>query len=194
MSLNVLVIPEDFVKDQYVVKPVVKAMLQALGRPQAKVRVCMDPRLRGVDEAMNADKLKTIVGRYPMVDVFLLLVDRDGREGRRAGLDRREEQVGEVLGEGKVFLGENAWQEVEIWALAGCGDLPSDWAWQDVRAEVNLKETYFDPYVASKGLVNRPGQGRKALGIQAAGNYRRLRSRCPEDIENLEGRLRDALG
>lgn len=43
--MNVLVIPEDFVKDQYVLKPIISAMLRELVNKTAKVRVCQDPRL-----------------------------------------------------------------------------------------------------------------------------------------------------
>ena len=35
--MNVLIIPEDFRKDQYILKPILEAMLAAVGKPQAKV-------------------------------------------------------------------------------------------------------------------------------------------------------------
>lgn len=40
--MNVLVIPEDFRKDQYMLKPIIEAMLKAKGK-MVKVRVCQDP-------------------------------------------------------------------------------------------------------------------------------------------------------
>ncbi len=48
--MNILVIPEDFRKDQYMLKPIIIAMMEALGKPKTKVRVCQDPLLRGVSE------------------------------------------------------------------------------------------------------------------------------------------------
>jgi len=50
--MNVLVIPEDFVKDQCILKPIIVAMLKARGKI-AKVIVCQNPRLRGIDQALN---------------------------------------------------------------------------------------------------------------------------------------------
>jgi len=43
--MNVLIIPEDFRQDQFVLKPIIKAMLSALGKRRATVKVCRDPLL-----------------------------------------------------------------------------------------------------------------------------------------------------
>lgn len=59
--MRVLVIPEDFRKDQYMLLPIVKAMMGAIGKPRANVVVCKDPLLGGVDQATNWDRLKGIV-------------------------------------------------------------------------------------------------------------------------------------
>ncbi len=37
--MNVLVIPEDFVKNQYVLRPIIDAMLKYLGKPKPKVTI-----------------------------------------------------------------------------------------------------------------------------------------------------------
>jgi hypothetical protein len=88
-----------------------------------------------------------------------------------------------------MFLAENAWQEIEVWALAG-HDLPRGWNWQEVRVEPNSKEVYFEPYTRQRGLSLEPGGGRKTLAEQAAQRYARIRQRCPEDVANLENRVR----
>lgn len=49
--MNVLVIPEDFRKDQYIVAPIVRRMFEVLAKPNANVRVCLDPLLGGIGEA-----------------------------------------------------------------------------------------------------------------------------------------------
>ena len=49
--MNILVIPEDFRKDQYILNPLFSRLLRSIGRPQAHVRVCLDPLLGGVAEA-----------------------------------------------------------------------------------------------------------------------------------------------
>jgi hypothetical protein len=185
--LNVLVIPEDFRKDQYILKPIVSAMLANVPRGStAKVVICQDPLLGGIAQAMSWDRLVEVFDMYPMVDLFLLLVDRDGEPNRRQSLNHLETRAAEHLGNDRQFLAEHAWQELEVWALAG-HDLP--WPWQEVREERNPKEVYFLPYARSRGLLDEPGQGRKTLSMEAAAKYRRVRSRCKEDLETLEDRL-----
>jgi len=43
----------------------------------------------------------------------------------------------------------------------------------------------------SRGLEDEPGGGRKTLGREAGQNYKRVRSRCKEDVRALERRIRD---
>jgi hypothetical protein len=194
MSVNVLVIPEDFRKDQYVLKPIVEQMMQALGI-RAKVRVCADPLLGGVDEALKWDRLVEIIERYRgMIRVFLLIVDRDCNEARTDRLRALEQQAATMLaGTNKTFLGENAWQEIEVWALAGMLDLPVEWRWKDVREERDPKERYYDGYARSRGVFAGPYEGREQLAREAARNYQRIRQLCPEDVAALEDRVRQAL-
>lgn len=194
MSVNVLVIPEDFRKDQYVLKPIIEQMMVAVG-VKPRVQVCRDPLLGGVSEALNWERLEPIIDRYRgMVRVFLLVVDRDGKQGRRKALDGLEEKASAVLADtDRIFLGENAWQEVEVWVLAGAKDLPKKWSWSEIRAEVDPKELYYDIYAEQRGLLSAPYEGRDVLAREAASNYGRVRQLCPEDVGALETRIRDAL-
>lgn len=189
--MNVLVIPEDFRKDQYILKPIVERLVAPIAS-RARVRVCQDPLLGGVAEALRWERIEEIVDRYRgMVQLFLLVVDRDGNQHRRDALDNLEQHAqGTLGGTDRVFLAENAWQEVEVWVLAGQKDLPSDWRWADIRAEPNPKERFFDPYVAMRGLTNAPYAGRSVLAAEAAGRYPRIRQLCPEDIGSLEQRVK----
>jgi hypothetical protein len=172
--VNILSIPEDFRKDQYMLQPIVKAMIEALGKSKAKIRVCQDPLLGGVVEALKWERIEEIIDRYPMVDLFLLCVDRDGKAGRKKALDKIEQQSGHILPQGKVLLAENAWQEIEVWVLAG-HNLPSEWNCQTIRQEVNPKETYFLPLAKERNLLSTPGEGRKILAEEAAKKYNRIR-------------------
>jgi hypothetical protein len=191
--MNVLVIPEDFRKDQYILKPIVEAMFRELGRPRAKVRVCQDPLLGGIDQARNWERLQEVLERYRgMVDVFLLVVDRDGKTGRRTALDNHEQKARAFLPAGRLFLAENAWQEVEVWVLAG-HTLPKKWDWREIRNDPNSKETYFEPFARERQLLDEPGQGRKTLALEAAAHYSRIRARCREDVALLHGRLAKCL-
>ena len=188
--MNVLVIPEDFRKDQYVLQPLVATMLAACGRPRANVRICRDPLLRGVTQALRWDQIKAIIERYAgMTDLFLLCVDRDGVEGRRAALSHIEKQASQLLSLGRLFLAENAWQEIEVWVLAG-QRLPRGWKWDEIRREVHPKERYFLPFARERGLLHEPGEGRRTLAREAAQRYDQVRKRCPEDVAALEERIR----
>ena len=187
--MRVLIIPEDSRKDGYILNPIFRRLFSTLGRRTAKVKVCSDPVLGGVGEALKEQRLREIVERYRgMVDVFILCVDRDNEVGRRVRL----EQIEGMFREGLTFLCENAWEELETWLLAGL-DLPNDWRWQDVRAAVDVKERYFEPLARLRGVSDGPGGGRKLLGEEAARNIDAIRHKCPEDFDRLAQRLSDAL-
>jgi hypothetical protein len=185
--MNVLIIPECYSKDQFILKPLIKAMLTHIGKPKAVVEVLKDPFLHSVNQAMNPATIKGIIHRYRgMVDLFILCVDRDGDPNRKAALCDRENEARLI---GSTLAAENAWEEIETWLLAGV-QLPKDWTWKTVRSEVHVKERFYLPYVKERGLELDPAQGRKSLGEEAARNYKRVRQLCKEDISNLENNIR----
>ncbi|GAB4288390.1 MAG: hypothetical protein Fur0025_22500 [Oscillatoriaceae cyanobacterium] len=190
--MNVIVIPEDFRKDQYMLKPIIQAMMAQIGKPRAKVIICKDPLLGGVEEALKWENIERIIKRYPMVNLFLLCVDRDSKPGRKNQLDKLEAAASNILPDKCFFLAENAWQEIEVWVLAG-HDLPSDWNWQDIRQEIDPKETYFITLAKQRNLLDNKGEGREQLAKEAASRYQRLRQLCPEDIVNLESRINESI-
>jgi hypothetical protein len=146
--------------------------------------------LGGISQALNWERISEILERYKgMVDLFLLFVDRDGEEGRKQVLERLEMQAKNKLPTGKIFLAENAWQEGEVWVLAG-HSLPKNWVWQDIRQETNPKELYFMPFAKQRSLLAEPGGGRKTLALEAAKQYGRIRQLCPEDVFSLEERIK----
>ena len=181
--MRVLVIPEDFRNDQHILKPLFSRLLGSIGASSVRVEVCRDHLMGGVGEALKSERLAEAVEQHRgMIDIFILCVDRDGEVSRRQRLDQLEKEFGPTL------LAENAWEEVEVWALAGL-DVPSSWRWADVRAEVQVKERYFEPFAASRGLSDSPGGGRKVLGEEASHRVSAIRQKCPEDFDALAGRL-----
>ncbi|MDE0384392.1 MAG: hypothetical protein OXI22_10950 [Defluviicoccus sp.] len=183
--MRVLVIPEDFRNDQYLLKPLFKRLFATMGRRNVRVRVCQDPLLGGVDEALKSERIQEVVEQHDgMTDIFILCVDRDGVLGRRQRLDQLE---GEFAND-RTFLAQNAWEEIETWVLAGL-DLPRGWRWADVRAEVQVKERYFDVLADGRGVADGPGGGRETLGDEAARNITAIRQKCPEDFDALAQRL-----
>ena len=82
--MKVLIIPEDFRNDQYILKPLFLRLFHAIGKPRTKVEVCRDPLLGGVDEAMKTQRIEEIVIQHGgMTDIFILCIDRDGDRNRR---------------------------------------------------------------------------------------------------------------
>jgi len=190
--LNVLIIPENHKRDQYILKPIIESMMASVGRPSAHVRVCQNPTLRGISQAMDSERIRSIIGQYRQVHLFLLCVDRDDNNGRRALLDALEDKCAPGLKAGATLLAEHAHQEIEVWALAGMQDLPSHWKWPDVRSARDPKEHYFEPYVRQRGLQLSPENGYTILGKEAATNYKSIRGRC-EEVKNLETRIQQWL-
>lgn len=184
--MRVLIIPEDFKNDQYILKPIFKRLFQqSLGKPNARVQVCQDPKLGSVYEAMKLNRVSEIVDRYTgMTDIFLLCIDRDGEVGRRESLDNIELKFADA----SLFLAVNAWEEIETWVLAGLV-LPKEWSWVQVRAERDVKELYFEPIAAQSGLSDSPGGGRKPLAEEAARHIDTIRQKCREDFDHLVRRL-----
>lgn len=183
--MRVLIIPEDFRNDQYMLKPIFDRLFRSIGKPTARIRVCQDPRLGGIGEAMKPERIAEIVDRYDaMTDVFILCVDRDGVAERRRKLDGLERR----FGDDRVFFAENAWEELETWVLAGLR-LPKKWQWSDVRAEISVKERYFDVLARRRGVADAPGGGRKPLAEEAARQVGTIRRKCPQDFDSLARRI-----
>ncbi len=186
--MNVLIIPEDFRNDQYILRPLFQRLFRSLNR-SATVTVCTDPLLGGVSEALNSDRLAEIVEQYDgMTDLFILCVDRDGIASRRGRLDQIEQE----FGNSRAFLAENAWEELETWVLAGL-DLPRGWRWADVRAAVSVKELYFAVLAQQRGVANDPGRGRGPLGGEASRRVSAIQQKCPEDFGHLAQRIQAAV-
>lgn len=181
--MKVLIVPEDFRQDQFVLKPLFSRLLASLGKPRATVRICQNPLLGGIGEALKSESVAEIVDRYGgSVNVILLCIDRDGNPGRRQRLDHLEEEFGEG------FLGAEAWEEIETWVLAGL-KLPPDWNWADVRAEVDVKEQYFNVLASQRGVDGGPDGGRSELGEEASRRIDAIRLKCRDDFDALARRL-----
>jgi hypothetical protein len=85
MSLKVLVISEDQ-SDWHILGPIIGRMFRELGKPNANVRPCLEPRIAGVNNALKWETILEIIRLNPFVDIFLLIVDRDGKPSRSAAI------------------------------------------------------------------------------------------------------------
>jgi hypothetical protein len=193
VSFNVLVIAEDFTKDQHILKPVVEQILLEAGKPNAKVETCLDPRFQGISECLKVNRLRNeVLRRYPMIDLFLLIVDRDGHDNRAAELEHVATQLKPDLRGRQMFLAEMVRQEVEILLIAG-HRLERSWKWKEIREDAHIKDTYFKQLVEREGTGLGPHEGRKELMKSAMGNWSRICRRCPEETTGLAERIRLGL-
>ena len=187
--MNVLIIAEHDRNDRFILQPLVTAMFRQLKRPRIRADTHVI-RNGGWDVVKQWETIHAIIERNRPTDLFLLCVDRDGHEPRRGILDTLEAKARQVLNPPRLFLAENAWQEVEVWALAGIDwRLKPKWIWDTIRSERDPKERYFEPIVKARGLTESPGRGRRELGEEAARNYAKVRQNCPE-VRDLEERIR----
>ena len=190
--MNVLVIAEDDRNDRYILLPIMRAMFRALHRAKARVEI-YPLRNGGWDTVKQWSLVRRIIEVNRQADLFLLCVDRDGDANRRKVLDRLEENARTLVSPPRLFLAIHAFQEIEVWALAGIDwRHKRDWSWKQIRSERDPKEHYFEPIARHRGLLDSVAQGRKILGEEAASNYPRVRQNCPE-LRELEVRIREWL-
>lgn len=183
--MKVVIVPEDPVLDQYILKPIVEHLMSDLGRP-ARVEVLRDPRVRGVSQALNREFVKRVIDENPMVDLFLLIVDRDG-DLKRGSLARAREA--EHSGRLLVAL---AVEEVEVWMLALHREALGT-SWRTIRGEADPKEAYAHPFLARFARPGSLGGGRVAAMRELGGSWRGLLDVCPE-LAELKSRVEALVG
>ncbi len=193
MSYRVLVIPEDPTYNGYILQPLVKALLDKAGKPNSRVTVLTNPRIRGVDHAIFS--APEIVRDNPMYDLFLLMVDRDARLGDGEDrLQRLREAESRAMGYGRLLLACAAIEEVEVWLMASHPDKIDNlgFGWKAIRQHDHPKEQYFDPFLATYGNRLEAGQGRKRLMGEGLDNLTGLLNRCDE-LADLLRRIEEVV-
>ena len=194
---NVIVIPEDC-SDMDMLKPIVSAMIANLGSPKAKIQVYKPSVFKGISQVLQLKNINKIVDRYETeADLILLCVDRDADPHTEAKLANLEEKINKKLENNqnlKIFLAENAYQEIEVWLLAGLKEFldSKNIVWQEIRDERDPKDKYFIPFSKEKGYFDYPNDGRQELAKEAARNYQRICKMCPE-VARLEKKIKDWL-
>lgn len=183
--MRVLIIPEDPTLDQHVLKPIVERIFADLQR-SARVEVLQDPHLRGVAQALNKDVVDGIIADNRMIDLFLILVDRDcDRMGNESAASTRQSDHADRL------IAALAWQEVEVWALAPHRDKLGA-SWGDVRTACDPKERYFDPFIDRMGWLDGVGKGRKRAMRDLGQSWNGMLQVCPE-LANLRDQIQSWL-
>jgi len=178
--VKVLIIPEDQTQDGFIAKPVVEALLRDLNI-KSRVDVLPEPRLRGAGDALDPEVVRSIVENNPMIDVFVLVVDRDcERKGNEAKALAREQEHPDKL------VACVAIQELEVWMLALHKDKVGD-QWQDIRSHCDPKEKWAEPLLEQLGTQG-PGAGRKKAMQALKGQMQTLLAKCDE-LKTLRKKL-----
>lgn len=178
--MKVMVIPEDPTLDQYILLPIVKQLFEDLGR-SARISVLSNPRLKGVAQALDKDVLRDIVQTNRMIDLFLVLVDRDAEEKRHAVAQARSAEH-----PGKLFVCL-AVEEVEVWMLAVHRDSLGA-PWKTIREERDPKERFAYPFLADRAPPLSLGNGRAWAMRPLGQKWRGVLDVCPE-LQELKDTL-----
>jgi hypothetical protein len=174
--VKIMVIPEDPTIDQYILKPIVEQLFADLGK-SPRVHVLSKPRLRGVPQALDASILADIVDTNRMIDLFLVLVDRDADTQKRPAVarEREREHVDRLF----VCL---AIEEIEVWMLALHREA-LDAPWKEIRTERDPKELYAHPFLAQRAPKLGAGAGRAWAMRDLGAKWKGLLEVCPELAE-----------
>ncbi len=176
--MKVLIIVEDRTHDQYIVKPIIERIFLELEK-RASVDVLVEPHLRGATQALDESTINEIIRDNAMVDLFVLIVDRDcDREGNSTrAAQRQAEHPGKLVSCLAV-------QEVEVWMLAVQDQF--DKPWGQVRVECDPKEIFAAPYLKARGWQSQLGGGYKRAMSELRGKWSRLVKLCPEVQDLME--------
>jgi hypothetical protein len=187
MSIRITIACEDHTLDQYVAKPILKALLSHLGKPNADVRMVTNPRIGGISQLKsNVCNILELYGAISALVIFI--VDGDCAAGRSHSF----RQLASTCEHGDKAIVVVAREEVEVWALWGSRPkLGAPWA--DVLAECHPKERFYESLVTSADR-KMPGRGRQRLvALSLEPGWVSLRSGCSE-LNELEDAVRAKLG
>ena len=66
----------------------------------------------------------------------------------------------------------------------------TDWTWADVRAEVHVKERYFDVLARQRGVSTAaPTAGGASWAKKPPASIDAIRQKCPDDFDALARRI-----
>ena len=100
--MNVLIIPEDPLLDQEMLRPLIKAALKYKGCANPNVRVYENRTRRGDAAILKFDAVKEVIVENLMYDNFILCVDRDCRTTRPKALENLEKKIQAEIGRAHV--------------------------------------------------------------------------------------------
>lgn len=181
MSIRVLVIPEDPQQNGHILKPLVQAIMQDVGRPAAKVKLLTKPRVRGYVQAVDTIR-NELPEAYGYMDLWLFFPDAD-----RAVTKVMKSLETQVFANRITLFCCAPQPELEIYACAAYRKHMRI-AWNQARAHPRMKEKVFEPLLQKHGDPQRPGKGRDLMIHESLKNLKRLFQLCPE-LQHLRNRI-----
>jgi len=175
--IRVLIIPEDPVLDEHILRPIVEQLFKDLNR-KARIDVLTNPRLRGDSQALDPEIVADVIRDYSMGDLFLLLVDGDCN--RSGNAEKAQAREGEHRGKLFACLAK---EEIEVWML-GLYRSELNAPWTDIRSECDPKERFAEPFLTERKWASLVGKGRKrAMRALDQAKWRGLLEVCQELAE-----------
>lgn len=195
MSFQVLVVPEDPTRDEYILRQVVETVVAAAGVRSGRIQILRSGQPYGYEAA--ARYCRDYLGAWRQIDLFLFMPDRDGPpdlEGQNR-LHELETLESNVRDKGQWLLTCAAVEEVEVWMMAGHPQKLRDLGLtlDEVRHERKPSRGSCIRFLAAYG-DRSPGEGRLQLTTEGVRQAEALFSRCGELGELVERiRSRDGL-
>jgi hypothetical protein len=172
---------EDPLLDQYIVRPVLTAMLKDLGKPKARLFAITNPRTKGFhDLVARACDMVSRYGQEARAIIFVIDTDcDDGREGHMNKPVRLANALAKCdeLADKAVIVA--AVQEVEVWAVWGIrNELPDPWS--TVLDECHPKELYFEPQLTAADKLLPDGGRSRLIKSSLSSGWTSLSTGCSE--------------
>ena len=186
MSFQVLIISEDPTNNGYILKPLIKKMMNQCGKANARVDLMTEPKTNGYENAKSLIK-EIVIERYAYKDLLLFIADADGKNRNQEFASLEEEAKTKEV---DLFCCA-AVQEVEAWLLAGHLD-KLDTFWSKIRDDISVKENIFEDFLRRYGNPKAAGGGRETLMLETLQNYSGFLDRCPE-LKELQSRIQNFL-
>lgn len=185
MSFRVLVIPEDPLQNGHILRPLAQAVMRDAGKPDAKVKLLTNPRVRGYIQAVKAIR-NELQEAYGAMHLWLFFPDAD-----KAGIKAMHDLETHVAAMGTPLLCCAAQPELEIYACAAFRKHMRKHmkiAWEEARNHPRMKEEIFEPLMRKYGDPRRADKGRDLMINKSLDNLPLLFQLCPE-LQCLRDRI-----
>ncbi|MBL8898953.1 MAG: hypothetical protein JNM84_15035 [Planctomycetes bacterium] len=120
-----------------------------------------------------------------MIDLFVLVIDRDGAASGNADRAARAAALQEKL------VATCATEEIEAWMLAIFAP-ELEQSWPAIRATLKVSDSIATPFLAQRGWISGPGAGRSRATRELGKRWSAVQNLCPE-IRALKSTIERAI-